>query len=192
MRIIFVRHGESEHNVRQSAEENTPLTQKGRRQVSALAKRLRGYRISEIYTSSLVRAKETGRIISKVIGVPVRGSFSELDEYPGTYFNLSWGRFFHKEIRKRLKALKGLLSNISRNKNQDKIILIVAHGVTNRMILGHFLGLNSGKELLRFHQENACLNILNWKEEFNNWSANCLNDIEHLPKNLRSEDTLRK
>jgi len=187
MKIIFVRHGESEHNANRSAEKNTPLTERGRKQATALGEKLKKYRISEIYTSNLVRSKETGKIISEIVGVPVEGNFEELDEYPGEYLNMNFWKFLHRKTNKRFKKMGKLLNQISRNRNDNKTILLVAHGITNRIILGHFLELPIKKELLRFNQENTCMNILFWKPEFKNWSVDCFNDISHLPKGLISK-----
>ena len=187
MKIIFVRHGESEHNARKSDEKNTPLTKKGREQAISLGKRLRKYKISSIYTSTLLRAKETGKIVSDIIKVPIKGSFGELDEYPSDYLKMNFWRFLHRTTNKRFKDMKKLLDDISRNKTEDRAILIVAHGITNRIIIGHFLEFPIRKELLRFNQENTCVNILVWKKEFNNWSIDCLNDRKHLPLNLISK-----
>jgi broad specificity phosphatase PhoE len=90
-----------------------------------------------------------------------------------------------------MKRLRNFLDRISKEREEDKTILIVAHGITNKVIISHLVQLRLGKQLLRFSQENTCMNILTWKKEFNNWNINCINDIEHLPTNLRSSKSLR-
>lgn len=77
--IYFVRHGETENNalgIRQGAE--GPLTEKGRAQVLATAKRFPKHKGCPqiIIASPYERTKETASIISKEIGVKVQ--YSEL------------------------------------------------------------------------------------------------------------------
>lgn len=77
--IYFVRHGETENNalgIRQGPE--GPLTEKGRAQVLATAKRFpKGKGLPQIiFASPYERTKETAAIISKEIGVEVK--YSEL------------------------------------------------------------------------------------------------------------------
>lgn len=190
MNIIFVRHGESESNAKISKDKNSRLTKKGERQAEYLGKRLRRYNISEIYTSNLIRSKQTGKIVSDILKIPVKESLTELDEYPGNYLKSRF-RIFSLKLGKRKNRLKIFLNKISKERKSDKTILIVAHGITNRIIMGHLSQIPINKRILRFSQENSCVNILSWKEEYNNWNINCVNDIEHLPLKLRSSYHLR-
>jgi len=180
MKIIFVRHGESENNARLSDDKNSGLTKRGEKQARLLGDSLKKERISVIYTSDLLRAKETGEIISKIIGVPVKNNFEELNEYPSGNLRSRLKLLFNK----RLKKLKKLLNEISRNRNRDKTILIVAHGITNKIIMGYFVELPLRKQLLRFKQHNTCINTISWSEEYNNWTLDCMNNVSHLPKQL--------
>ncbi len=180
MKIILVRHGESESNAKKSDEKDSNLTKKGRVQAEHLARKLKNEKISKIYTSNLIRAKQTGDIISKIIRVPVKTGFEELNEYEGKHLRSFWRMFFNQ----RLKKLKRLLNKISREKEKKKKILIVAHGITNKIILSYFLKINK-KKLLQFHQKNTCINIIKWEPDFKNWSLKCMNDISHLPEELK-------
>ena len=65
MRIIFVRHGEPNY-------EKDCLTETGRKQAAAVAERLAGEGISEIYASPMGRAAETAEFTSKKLGLPVK------------------------------------------------------------------------------------------------------------------------
>lgn len=64
MRIIFVRHGEPDYA-------NDCLTDLGRRQAEAAARRLAGEGISEIYTSPCGRASETASCTAALLNLPV-------------------------------------------------------------------------------------------------------------------------
>ena len=72
MIIYFVRHGESEGNkkgLHQGPE--VPLSEEGIKQAQTLAERLKKHRIDVIYSSSMIRAKQTAKIISDKLKIPV-------------------------------------------------------------------------------------------------------------------------
>ncbi len=180
MRIIFVRHGESKHNAKHITEQDSGLTRRGKAQARYLGEKLKKQKISAIYTSNLLRAKETGEIISKIIKVPVKSTFEELNEYPSGNLRSRLKLLFNK----RLKRLKKLLNKISKDKKRDKTILIVAHGITNKIIIGHLVQIPLRKQLLRLKQHNTGMNSVSWNKDYNNWNLDYVNDIAHLPKRL--------
>jgi broad specificity phosphatase PhoE len=63
MKIILVRHGESEaniaHVINDDPSRSVNLTQRGREQASAAAERLRGIRFTHAYASEFPRAQQT-------------------------------------------------------------------------------------------------------------------------------------
>jgi broad specificity phosphatase PhoE len=74
MKIYFTRHGESVANtlrIISNRELPHPLTENGRFQAARLAEKLRGKRINLIYTSPILRAKETARILSATLDIPM-------------------------------------------------------------------------------------------------------------------------
>src|SRR3989344_6347229 len=178
MKIILVRHGESEHNSGKTASKNSLLSRKGKIQAEHLGKRLKKEKIKvdKIYTSTLERSIHTAKIISKIIKVPITKSFDELNEYPSANLRSKIKIFFNSRIKK----LRNLLNNIAKNREKDKTILIVAHGVTNRIIIGHLLGILLGKQLLQFWQHNVAISILAWNKYFKNWDLESMNDFTHL------------
>jgi len=180
MKIIFVRHGESKHNAKLTDELDSGLTRRGKTQAKYLGEKLKKQKISAVYTSNLLRAKETGKIISKIIKVPVKSTFEELDEYPSRNLRSRLKLLFNK----RLGRLKKLLKKISKSKEKNKTILIIAHGITNKIIMGYLMQLPLRKQLLRFKQHNTGVNSISWNKEFNNWNLDYMNDITHLPKRL--------
>jgi alpha-ribazole phosphatase len=66
VRLIWVRHGETEGNRqgRYVGHWDDPLNERGRQQARMVAERLSRERVSAIYTSDLCRAKETASIIA--------------------------------------------------------------------------------------------------------------------------------
>jgi broad specificity phosphatase PhoE len=74
MRIYFVRHAQSEANVRRViSNRDLPhhLTDLGRQQAEALARSLADVPLAAIYSSPIVRAAETAQIVAASKGSPV-------------------------------------------------------------------------------------------------------------------------
>jgi probable phosphoglycerate mutase len=73
MNLYFVRHGESEANTRHiisNRESPFHLTAKGRQQAEALAAKIRDIPFSAIFSSPVLRARETAEILSAALGIP--------------------------------------------------------------------------------------------------------------------------
>ncbi len=72
--LLLVRHGETLHNVAGIAQgwNDSELSEPGRRQVAALAKRLARENVDAIFSSPLQRALTTANAISEATGIPVQ------------------------------------------------------------------------------------------------------------------------
>lgn len=74
MQLIFTRHGESQANLeRIISNRDLPhaLTEKGRTQAMALAERLATTPIRAIYTSPILRARQSAQIIAERLALPL-------------------------------------------------------------------------------------------------------------------------
>jgi broad specificity phosphatase PhoE len=90
--LLLVRHGETDWNRerRFQGHADPPLNETGREQAHALAAELAGEQIDVVYTSDLVRARETAEIIAARVAteiVPLR-ELREIDV--GDWEGLSW------------------------------------------------------------------------------------------------------
>jgi broad specificity phosphatase PhoE len=68
MKLYFVRHGESKANIQHvisNRESLFGLTLQGKRQANALAENLKDIPITAIYSSLVLRARETAEILSQ-------------------------------------------------------------------------------------------------------------------------------
>jgi broad specificity phosphatase PhoE len=86
--IWFVRHGESEANVSRiyaNTGDNYPLTAKGYEQAQLFAQRLSGIRILGIYSSPLLRARQTAETIAKGTGDSIQISPGLIEYHVGIY-----------------------------------------------------------------------------------------------------------
>jgi len=82
MEIVFIRHGESTANQRGiiQGQGDYPLSQRGKEQARLTARALESLPFSCIYTSPLIRAKETAQIINGPHNSPLL-ELTELMEY---------------------------------------------------------------------------------------------------------------
>ena len=184
MKIILVRHGESEHNAGVTKSRDSKLTKKGETQAKHLGEKLKKERIKidKIFMSHLIRSKQTAEIILKIIKVPIKKNFEELNEYQAHHISSKLARL----ISPRFMALKKLFRKFSKDKNKDKTIMIVSHGRTNRIIVAHLLKIPIGKHLLRMAEHNTGLSVLYWSKTFQNWRLESWNDFTHVPRRLRT------
>jgi broad specificity phosphatase PhoE len=102
MRWLLIRHGESEGNRewRLQGQREYPMTERGRCQAEALARRLARWQIAAVYSSPLQRARETAAVIAEALGLAVQ-VLPGVEEYDfGELSGLTWW-----EIQKRAPAL---------------------------------------------------------------------------------------
>jgi broad specificity phosphatase PhoE len=195
MKIIIVRHGETEDNVKRivQGQRQGKLTKKGVEQAKKLAQRLKDEKIDVIFSSDLQRAKDTTKEIAKFHKVTIYYT-SELREisfgvYQGKPYESYWDDFHRSgysiidfkpekgentiELKERLqKFLDKLLKEY-----KGKIVLISAHGRVNRMLLAILF--NIPLELaVELQQYNTCVNIIEVSEKEN--KAHLVNCIKHL------------
>ncbi len=146
-KIYFVRHGESEANVRRTfagQRNNSPLTELGRQQAEQAALDLlnHNFEIDRIITSPLARSRETAEIIAKQAKLSVR---VEIDERIAEYdMGELTGTAYHKITSEELAASVGaenphvfqdrvhnLLNELAQKEDN---VLIVSHAGVGRII----------------------------------------------------------
>ncbi|MCH8945467.1 MAG: histidine phosphatase family protein [Nanoarchaeota archaeon] len=178
MEIIFIRHAEKEE-----LGENPSLTDRGIKQAKYLAKRLTKLKTFDgFYCSDLERARQTAEIVSKKIKIKskIEKSLNEFKSETIKENKNKWG----KDEKKHYDNLISFLKKITKNPNEKRKILIIAHGITNRIILSYFLGLNLRK-LIQFRTRETGINSVYWVEKFKNWRLKIWNDNNHIPIKLR-------
>lgn len=190
MKIYFVRHGETEWNVKKIFQgvKDSPLTSLGKEQARKLKNRLNQLDFDYFYSSPLGRAKETLRILTedrKNITLGEIENFREIDmgemegvprdeferKYPVQFNNLWYngkdydpseykGENFQGVIDRVKKGLDFLVTN---HKKDDKI-LVVSHGIALEAIFACIN--NEGVETFseRKVPENTSLTIVEYKD----------------------------
>ena len=210
MKIYFVRHGETKDNrLRLHQTKSAPLSEAGIRQADILAKRLAKIPIDIIYSSQLLRAKQTAKIINKATHRKIIYS-KYLDEWRGPQEfigkeknnsevkNINKIRNFHGqdpdwhysneenflEYKNRINKFLLLISKSKKNN-----ILVVTHVGPIKMLLM----LMTGKKFLpqdfyKFSNllklDNTGITLCN-KDKNNVWTIQAYNDYSHLQDALQ-------
>lgn len=164
MRLLLVRHGETEGNLRrelQGAED--PLTERGRRQARDLAAHLSGREdVVALYASPYLRALETARAIGEALGMePVqRAGLAEVDvgDAAGYGFEEWTVRFPEEAARFRAEGLDYAWPGgesgrqvaartadeaariVETHRSEEGTVILVSHGGALAWILSYLLG----------------------------------------------------
>jgi broad specificity phosphatase PhoE len=152
--ILLARHGETDWNVdrRVQGHSDTPLNDKGRGQARALAEELAGEPIDAVYSSDLLRAHETARIVAEQRGLDVTairdlreknfGTWEGLtdveinERFPQT-LDLSWRDWGDGETRQEMAdRVLAALHRIAET-HPGQRVLVVSHGGPLRAVLQH-------------------------------------------------------
>jgi len=192
MKLILVRHGETEENSNMIIQGHIPgkLTKRGLEQISKLALRLKDEPIDIIISSDLERAKRTAQEISKFHKAQMVFSKDVREKNYGIYEGMhvlkykrimkpgpEWqpeGGESYQQVRKRAIHFFHTIFPKYKGKN----VVVVSHGGFNRQLLGFLLGKDvmASKEII---QNNTAVNIIEIKDDGNH-KAKLINCTKHL------------
>jgi 2,3-bisphosphoglycerate-dependent phosphoglycerate mutase len=174
-KIIFVRHGETTHNIHKKymnwANDVGTLSEKGQKEANEVGLRLKQFDIHAMYASDLRRAKETASIIAKHITIePIHtqglrerdlGIFGDLtfDEIASRWpeaaiefrsnADIDWNDLEGESIRDVHKRFQKFMEEIE-SKHTDEVVLFVAHSGVIYTIL---------KDLYHFFPQDSWVDI---------------------------------
>jgi len=153
MKLILVRHGETDSNVQEVVQGQlpVPLNSKGLEQARKVGLRLKAEKIDVIYSSDLERAKQTTAEIARFHKIPLIYSvllrerkFGKLEGMPSSEYKKlrdSSGLQRHlyrpprgesySDIDKRVKRFLSMI----RKKHENQNVLIVSHGGVIRIFV---------------------------------------------------------
>lgn len=199
--FVFLRHGESVGNAeaRWQGQSDYALTQKGRAQARALAKRWQaeGAKFDLIIASPLVRAKETAEIIASVLKAKVELDSVLLERHIGEMEGLT-----AEEVRRKpqppyvtpydpiggegegdwalfLRAGQALHRLVRR---PPGTYLIVSHGGLLNQLMNAIVGIapHVDPSGVRFRFENTAFARVTYFPYQHRWTIDALNDRAHL------------
>ncbi|HHV13572.1 MAG TPA: histidine phosphatase family protein [Clostridiales bacterium] len=198
--LYLIRHGRQNSTL---CNTDVPLSQEGIAQCELLRERLTKYRLDAIYSSDMLRARQTAEIINEAFGLPhgIRAEFREIsfglmegktDEYNDEHF-----REFYEEQSRLIEDIPypggengtsvyeramPVLQELARSGKKD--ILIVTHGGVIRSILAALFGRNQARRFLfATSLENASITQLRYDLENDRFYLERFNDCAHLEGN---------
>jgi broad specificity phosphatase PhoE len=199
VKLVIVRHGETEWNVQHKVmgQLDSPLTAKGIQQAKAIGDRLRRLKFTSLYSSDLGRAVQTANIIAEICGKKIIFD-AELREWNmGIFEGLTVSEMHEKFPQERqdyeqigdeyiipegeslaqCRARGFRVLNAIAERHSDETVVVVTHGC---VLMGFFemvLDLRSGNTW-RFKLDNANFCTFEYVKE--RWSLVVWNDVSHL------------
>jgi probable phosphoglycerate mutase len=200
MRLIAVRHGETEWNRerREMGHLDSPLTARGVEQANALARRLRTIAFDALYSSDLGRAIQTAECIASACPKRVSREAGLRERHMGVLQGLTTdeSRAHHPSIHAAY-ARDGFFDTIPDGesardrrdrsarvcaelaaRHPDAMVVAVTHAGFLTGFLESVLDLPPGSGR-RFAKHHASFNVFEWRGEAG-WRLETWNDIGHL------------
>ena len=208
--IYFVRHGQSEDNVKPVFQSpDSPLSENGKQQAKSIARRISKLNFQALIASTLKRAKQTAEAIAEVTNREVEYSELFIERVKPIYINSKpytdekadnlwkeWEKSLHTpgmrvedgENFDDITARADIAIDFLRNRTEQSLV-VVTHGyflrtIVARVLLGDLL---SDKTFLHIHKttttENTGLTVLKYRKEpegKSRWHLWIYNDHAHL------------
>lgn len=179
MKVILVRHGETEENVRGISQGHfdSKLNENGKRQAKLVAERLKNEKVDAIYTSDLTRAYDTAVQIHKYHKCDLIKNEKLRERRKGKYegkpntirddrikeLNISYDEFDFDggetffQVRKRVRHFLDKIVNLHKGQN----VLLVSHGEAIMAIFLNLLDKPSSEYLKYMPRKNTAISIVN-------------------------------
>jgi alpha-ribazole phosphatase len=164
-----------------------PLNQIGLEQAAKAGQRLKNEKVAAIYSSDLLRAKQTAEIIARGHNLPViimpefreinfgiweGKTFKDIEELYPEMLKIPEGETFPEMLKRAWKGLKILLA-----RHKDETVIIVAHGGTIAALLCNILDM-SLDNLWKVRQGNTGITVVEFEEDKGRLTL--FNDTYHL------------
>ncbi|MFW9264780.1 histidine phosphatase family protein [Nostoc sp. CALU 546] len=187
IRLLLVRHGETDWNrqTRFQGQIDVPLNDNGRQQSQKAGEFLRDVAIDFAVSSTMLRPKETAKIILKQhpnVKLDLQDGLREIShglwegkleteieqEFPGelqrwrlvpAQVQMPEGENLQEVWERSVAAWQSIVQAASTN--QFKTVLVVAHDATNKTLLCHILGL-SLENFWNFRQGNGAVSVIDY------------------------------
>ncbi len=182
--FYLVRHGEAENNVRHilnsaPVQKEYSLTEHGKEQVAKVAKYLATVQADVLYSSPILRAKETAEIIAQATGLPISlddrlwevgmGRFNErnqrelLKKYPEPQMRLSPDKEDGMESILHVRSrLDGFLDEL-KEQHLGKKVILVSHGDPLEQLHGILTGEGPGRAAEGWYPKKGSCTEVVWE-----------------------------
>lgn len=172
--LYLLRHSQSVYNKIGiiQGDVDTPLSKEGRDEVRKMAKLFKQFECENIVHSPLARAKQTAEIINEQLNLPitVKDDLKEMDfgQWSAEAKVEHWDQYrtdFYENGKPPPggESKKGLFKRVANAIHEvcldidDDPILIVAHGMVNRILLGEWFTNSTEKEIRQLKMGNLAL-----------------------------------
>ncbi len=205
--LYLIRHGATDANLQrpyilQGRGINMALSETGRQQAAAAGEFMKRFSLAAVYSSSLVRAHETGTTVAGHHGLECQAIEGLEECHVGDWEGMDWGSIMERDpdayhafmadpgttpylngesYGDVLSRVQPVVSRLL-EEHRGQSIAIVAHNVVNRVYLANLLGVEI-REAKNLKQANACVNVIEKTEETTHVVA--MNSYFHLPEDLR-------
>ena len=206
MELYLVRHGES---LAQTGADpsDPPLSALGRRQARRLGEALAGVRFDAIFCSYLTRAVETAAAVAalQAAAPPIRaeallaecgapasfspciGAFRAIPQ--GLILSGDAGPVCKDDAARAEECLRRFAYPFVEGENEPvRSVLIAAHGTFNAYLFAALIGVKPEFGRVTVSQGNACVDrfSLYYEQGALRVRLRCLNDLSHLPPEMRT------
>lgn len=200
MLLYLIRHGQTEANRNRTFQGTTdfPLNETGDQQAARIADYLKTEPIHTIYTSSMLRARQTATPLAEAMGIVPQplDAFREVDcgRWEGVAFEQvltaepellgNWltdpetAAPEGESLASVYRRVETPLQQIIDRHRGNGAVAIVAHGAVNRALICHLLGVNPDRAF-RFDQQNGCINCFDFQHTYPPKLTSC-NFTAHL------------
>ncbi len=173
LQLYIIRHAESMGNIETDEvfdRINPPLSPQGKKQVSALGERFKGFENFTLYASPLVRARETAASISENMIID-----PDLLEY-STRLTENGYETFEETYEECIARAKRVIEKLKTRHHNHENVIVVCHGVFAQFLLKAALDIEN---TMRFSVYNASVSKVNFCDDELPKLA-LQNDISHL------------
>jgi len=181
MRVVVVRHGETDWNLngRMQGHAPVPLNETGRQQADRVGRYLgREYAFDRVVSSDLLRTQQTAEAIREYVDAPVSLDSAWRERDLGVYQGLSYGDIHERfpefalgeaaveaasEVPEGGESLLDVRERVLDGWNavlggDEETVLVVTHGGPIYLLLGHVKDLDVQAALLEHSQSNCGVN----------------------------------
>ncbi len=200
MNLLLMRHGQTEWNqaMRTQGRTDIPLDETGRAQAVLAAERLKNLHLSAIYTSPLLRARQTAEavaiqhglnviphplLVERDFGIWEGEEFSALtNKYPDGIRlwredPVAYTPENAESLTDVLARCTTFLKELCARHGDEEKVLVVSHSIPLRLMVAHLIGLPPAR-LHSLRMDNAAYTELLLREKYNTLLV--LNDTGHL------------
>lgn len=198
--IYLIRHAEAEGNLFRRAQGhwNGKITERGKKQIDALAERFKDVQIDAVYSSDLDRAKETAGALLRGRNLALHTTRELREIHMGVWEGDSWGNLSYQwpeqmynfnndpdnwsvpgcESFERCRVrMTRAIEEIARA-HDGETVGIVAHGMCIKIFLMGVMGIKASDPEAMMHGDNTSVSLLRY--DAGKFSVEYYNDNSHL------------